>query len=74
MTKLSTRLDARSAPPLLDRRAVAGRLRRMGISIASLPAGDLDEVRVWAATLTEIEIEYVAETSRAIRAEAEDEG
>ncbi|MGZ3478311.1 MAG: hypothetical protein ACXVCJ_27685 [Polyangiales bacterium] len=61
-----------ASPEPVDRRGVARRLRMMGISITEVPTRDQERVRVWARTLTVIEVEYVAETSRAIDGEDED--
>lgn len=41
-------------------------LRRLGIKLSELPSGKRVEVRVWASQLTETQIDYVAETTRAV--------
>jgi len=50
-----------------DRRVVAGRIRRMGITLSELPNEHRESVRTWAGELTEVEVEMLAVTARAIR-------
>lgn len=52
---------------ITDRRVVARRVQRMGISITEIAERHRDEVREWAAMLTEVEVESVVETVRTIR-------
>jgi hypothetical protein len=52
-----------------DRRVISARLRHVGILISELPREQRDEVRRWAATLTEVEIEMLAVTVRSFKSE-----
>lgn len=56
------RTDRTDSTRPADRRVVATRLRRMGISITSLTTVQRASVRAWATTLTELEVESVVET------------